>query len=116
MLRFAALLLLAACQSFGSGYVTTGGMSESEGPPRRAMPVRDPLDSIALSDSQRVQVDSIRATYWLAAKSIGGPEDADDFDNLVKREIVDVRLVLTRPQQDIYDRHLAEKPPAEPDH
>lgn len=77
--------------------------------PRRA-PTPDPLLGIALSDSQRVRVDSIRAMYWLQVEDMGGPEPAtyDEFDNLVRREQVDVRLVLTPEPQTIYDRHLAE--------
>jgi hypothetical protein len=76
-------------------------------PRARPVPTPDPLLGLALSDSQRVQIDSIRATYWLAVKDLGGPA-SDEFENLVKREQVDVRLVLTPEQRPVYDRHVAD--------
>ncbi|HZS58252.1 MAG TPA: hypothetical protein VFA43_03215 [Gemmatimonadaceae bacterium] len=110
----AVALALAACTlggQAGGGLQTTGGMMEADMRPRpRRAPTPDPLLGIALSDSQRVRVDSIRAMYWLQVEDMGGPEPAtyDEFDNLVRREQVDVRLVLTPEPQTIYDRHLAE--------
>jgi hypothetical protein len=81
------------------GLQTTGGMMNGQ-------PV-----------SQRVRVDSIRAMYWRQVVDLGGPgpATADDFENIVRREQVDVRLVLTPEQRDIYDRHVAENRKCKPE-
>jgi hypothetical protein len=116
---------MSACMAMGGGVRTTGDAMDDQ-PVRRApsTPRPDPLIGIALSDSQRVRVDSIRAMFWREVIDMGGRSvgNADDFENLVRREQVDVRLVLTPEQRDIYDRHVAEnskrkrEPEPEPDH
>jgi hypothetical protein len=105
------VLGVSACMAMGGGVRTSGDMMDDQ-PVRRALskPQPDPLIGIAVSDSQRVRIDSIRAMYWRQVIDMGGPGpgNADDFENLVRREQVDVRLVLTPEQRDIYDRHVAE--------
>ena len=97
-----AVGVLSACMAMGGGGLqTTGGMMNDQ--------------------SQHVRVDSIRAMYWRQVVDLGGPgpATADDFENIVRREQVDVRLVLTPEQRDIYDRHLAEnrkRKPEDDDH
>jgi hypothetical protein len=118
-----AVGVLSACMAMGGGGLqTTGGMMNDQPVVRaRPAPRPDPLIGIALSDSQRVRVDSIRAMYWRQVVDLGGPgpATADDFENIVRREQVDVRLVLMPEQRDIYDRHLAEnrkRKPEDDDH
>ena len=101
----AFVLGLLACNPFG-------------GPPRdtpEAVPLPallrapNPMLGITQTYDQHAVIDSIRAMYRTQLKSMGRPsrENRDDMDNVVKREIVDLRAVLTPEQQVIFDRHVA---------
>ncbi len=69
----------------------------------------NPLLGITQSYDQHAQIDSIRTMYRLQLKAMGHPtrENIDDMANIVQREIVDLRGVLTPEQQVIFDRHVA---------
>jgi len=107
ILAMAASCVIAACMTtggqFGAGPVR---IADGDSPERPAHPpIPDPLIGIALADSQRMQIDSIRASYWLQAKDV---TTFDEFDNLVRREEVDERGVLTPVQRREYDAHMAD--------
>ena len=96
---------LLACNPFG-------------GPPQQlpepvAMPALlrapNPLLGITQTYEQHATIDSIRTMYRAQLKAMGRPtrENIDDMANVVQREIVDLRLVLTPEQQAIFDRHVA---------
>src|SRR5579859_1282165 len=96
---------LVACNPFG-------------GPPRDvpetvALPTLlrspNPLLGITQTYEQHAQIDSIRAMYRVQLRSMGRPtrENIDEMANVVQREIVDLRSVLTPAQQAIFDRHVA---------
>jgi hypothetical protein len=79
----------------------------------------NPLLGIRQSYEQHAMIDSIRTMYRAQLRSLGAPtnRNRDDMDNLVQREIVDIRSVLTPEQQVIFDRHVAAAeagPPATP--
>jgi hypothetical protein len=69
----------------------------------------DPLLGITQTFAQHAQIDSIRTMYRLQLRGMGRPtrENIDDMANVVQREIVDLRAVLTPEQQAIFDRHVA---------
>jgi hypothetical protein len=69
----------------------------------------NPLLGITQTSEQHVEIDSIRTMYRAQIRSLGRPTrlNQDDMDNLVLREIVDLRGVLTPEQQVIFDRHVA---------
>jgi len=88
------------------------------GPPKEvpeAMPLPallrgpNPLLGITQTYDQHVTIDSIRTMYRSQLRSLGAPTrlNRDEMDNLVQREIVDIRSVLTPEQQVIFDRHVA---------
>lgn len=96
---------LVACNPFG-------------GPPRdipETVPLPallrapNPLRGITQTYDQHAQIDSIRAMYRAQLKSMGRPTrlNQDDMANVVQREVVDLRSVLTPAQQAIFDRHVA---------
>ncbi len=76
----------------------------------------NPLLGITQSYSQHSAIDSIRTMYRAQLASLGRVtrENHDDVDNVLQREIVDLRAVLTPEQQAIFDRHVAAalRPPA----
>jgi len=101
----ASVLGLLACNPFA-------------GPPREvpeAVPLPallrapNPLLGIRQSYEQHGVIDSIRTMYRTQLKSMGRPtrENRDEMDNVVQREIVDLRAALTPEQQVIFDRHVA---------
>ena len=69
----------------------------------------NPLLGITQSYDQHVVIDSIRTMYRTQIKAMGRPtrDNIDDMTNVVQREIVDLREVLTPAQQAIFDRHVA---------
>jgi hypothetical protein len=88
------------------------------GPPREipeAVPLPallrapNPLLGITQSYDQHTTIDSIRTMYRTQLLSMGRPtrDNQDDMANLIQREIVDLRSVLTPEQQAIFDRHVA---------
>lgn len=100
-----ALLVLAACNPFA-------------GPPREipetvALPALlrapNPLLGITQTYDQHATIDSIRTMYRTQLRAMGRPtrDNQDDMANLIQREIVDLRAVLTPEQQAIFDRHVA---------
>lgn len=76
----------------------------------------NPLLGITQTYSQHSAIDSIRTMYRAQLASFGKVtrDNHDDIDNVVQREIVDLRAVLTPEQQVIFDRHVAAalRPPA----
>lgn len=101
----ASIVGLLACNPFG-------------GPPQMppepvALPAvlraPDPLFGITQSYDQHAAIDSIRTMYRTQLKEMGRPtrDNIDDMANVVQREIVDLRQVLTPEQQVIFDRHVA---------
>jgi hypothetical protein len=96
---------LVACNPFG-------------GPPREqpemvALPALlrapNPLLGITQTYDRHAEIDSIRTMYRAQLRGMGRPtrENQDDMANVVQREIVDLRGVLTPEQQAIFDRHVA---------
>lgn len=77
----------------------------------------NPLLGITQSYDQHEAIDSIRTMYRAQLKTFGKVtrENHDDVDNVLQREIVDLRAVLTPEQQAIFDRHVAAalRPPAQ---
>jgi hypothetical protein len=69
----------------------------------------NPLLGISQSYDQHAMIDSIRTMYRAQLRSLGSPTrlNRDEMDNVVQREIVDIRSVLTPEQQVIFDRHVA---------
>ncbi len=69
----------------------------------------NPLLGIRQTSDQHAQIDSIRTMYRTQLRSMGRPTryNQDDMENVVQREIVDIRGVLTPEQQVIFDRHVA---------
>jgi hypothetical protein len=69
----------------------------------------NPLLGITQSYDQHAEIDSIRTMYRLQLRAMGRPtrENIDDMANVVQREIVDLRQVLTPEQQAIFDRRVA---------
>jgi hypothetical protein len=69
--------------------------------------VRDPLRGIALSDSERVKVDSIRAAYRTQARELGDPVRslAAPIRDLIRRQYDAFREVLTPEHQERYDKN-----------
>ena len=101
----AAVVLLVACNPFA-------------GPPREVIETvplpallraPNPLIGITQTYDQHIVIDSIRTMYREQIRSLGRPTrlNQDEMDNLVQREIVDLRAVLTPEQQVIFDRHVA---------
>jgi hypothetical protein len=70
----------------------------------------NPLFGITQTYDQHMAIDSIRTMYRQQIAGLGRPtrQNEDDMDNLVRREIVDLRAVLTPEQQAIFDRHVAD--------
>ena len=100
------VLGLSACMPFG-------GTRLQE--PQEAVPLPallrapNPLLGITQTYEQHAVIDSIRTMYRVQLRSLGRPtrENRDDMENIVQREIVDLRGVLTPEQQVIFDRHVA---------
>jgi hypothetical protein len=69
----------------------------------------NPLLGITQTYDQHAQIDSIRTMYRAQLRAMGRPtrDNIDDMANVVQREIVDLRGVLTPEQQVIFDRHVA---------
>jgi Spy/CpxP family protein refolding chaperone len=100
-----AVLALAACNPFA-------------GPPREvpeAVPLPallrapNPMLGITQTYDQHAMIDSIRTLYRTQLRSMGRAtrDNQDDMANLIQREVVDLRAVLTPEQQAIFDRHVA---------
>lgn len=97
--------------------VTRGGPGDTDPVPTPALlRAPNPLFGITQSYSQHEAIDSIRTMYRAQLKALGKVtrENHDDVDNVLQREIVDLRMVLTPEQQVIFDRHVAAalRPPA----
>jgi hypothetical protein len=101
----ASLLGLLACNPFA-------------GPPREIVETvplpallraPNPLLGITQTYDQHAVIDSIRTMYRTQLRSMGRPtrDNQDDMANVIQREIVDLRGVLTSEQQLIFDRHVA---------
>lgn len=69
----------------------------------------NPLLGITQTYEQHAVIDSIRTMYRAQLKAMGRVtrDNVDDMANVVQREIVDLRQVLTPEQQAIFDRHVA---------
>lgn len=112
MIRFAIIRALGV-SGVVTACMTTGGplgggpvrISDGDAIERPHPSIPDPLIGIALADSQRLQIDSVRAVYWMQAKDI---VTFDEFENLIRREEVDERAVLTPVQRKEYDAHIAD--------
>jgi hypothetical protein len=99
-------LSMCACMPF-----VRGGQGDDTDPvtPPALLRAPDPLLGITQSYSQHAAIDSIRAMYraQIAAEGRLTRENWDEIDNLVRRELVDLRAVLTPDQALIFDRHVA---------
>jgi hypothetical protein len=104
-LLISVALAMAACNPFA-------------GPPREvpeAVPLPallrapNPMLGITQTYDQHAMIDSIRTSYRTQLRSMGRVtrDNQDDMANLIQREIVDLRAVLTPEQQAIFDRHVA---------
>jgi hypothetical protein len=101
----ASLLGLLACNPFA-------------GPPREIVETvplpallraPNPMLGITQTYDQHAVIDSIRTMYRTQLRTMGRPtrDNQDDMANVIQREIVDLRGVLTSEQQAIFDRHVA---------
>jgi hypothetical protein len=108
------LLTLLGCMPMGG----PGSAMSDPVPMPALLRAPNPLIGITQSYSQHEQIDSIRTMYREQIKQMGRvtAQNRDDLDNLVRRELVDLREVLTPDQQVIFDRHVAAalRPPAPP--
>lgn len=96
----------------GSPPPTTNNSNPNAPPPPTTVAspyarIRDPLQSIALSDSERTTVDSIRASYRAQARDLGDPlpATAAPLRDLIRREYNAIRAVLTPDQQAAFDKN-----------
>jgi hypothetical protein len=112
-----AMLAGALC-ACGPSMGGRGGFYEEPVPLPAILRAPNPLLGITQTYDQHAQIDSIRGSYRAQLESLGRPtrENRDEMDNLVRRELVDLRAVLTPEQQVIFDRHVAAalRPPAPP--
>jgi hypothetical protein len=101
----ASILGLLACNPFA-------------GPPREIVETvplpallraPNPMLGITQTYDEHAVIDSIRTMYRTQLRSMGRPTryNQDDMANVIQREIVDLRGVLTPEQQAIFDRHVA---------
>ena len=73
------------------------------------------MKGITLSDAQKVQVDSIQATFakdmpQFTPGSPPSPEDREKMMAIRQKQNAEIRAVLTDDQQPIFDKNLAEMP------
>jgi hypothetical protein len=95
-----------------SGCMVMGGNGPQEidtTPMPALLRAPNPMRGITQTYEQHIQIDSIRTMYRLQLASMGKVTrlNHDDMDNVVRREIVDLRAVLTPEQQVIFDGHVA---------
>jgi hypothetical protein len=114
-LPYACLALsVCACMPFARG----GQGDPDPVTPPALLRAPNPLLGITQSYSQHEAIDSIRTMYraQIAAEGRLTSDNRDEIDNLVRRELVDLREVLTPDQQVIFDGHVAAalRPPAPP--
>jgi hypothetical protein len=105
-------LSVSACMALGRG-----GSADTDVMPTPALlRAPNPLLGITQSYDQHMVIDSIRTMYRAELKALGKVtrQNHDDVDNVLQREIFDLRGVLTPEQQVIFDRHVAAalRPPA----
>jgi hypothetical protein len=101
----ASVLGLLACNPFGGP-----PQQQPEPVPLPALlRAPNPLRGITQTYDQHAVIDSIRTMYRAQLRGMGRPtrENVDDMANVVQREVVDLRAVLTPEQQAIFDRHVA---------
>jgi hypothetical protein len=78
--------------------------------------IRDPLQGIALSDSERTTVDSIKSSYRAEARDLGDPVPATaaPLRDIIRRQYDAIRAVLTPDQQAIFDHNRTSAPAPTP--